>query len=66
LPEATEATLKIFDVSGKVLKVFKGDYAQGTNYLTIDRSELGAAAGVLYYQLETADNSATKKMIIIE
>jgi subtilisin-like proprotein convertase family protein len=66
LPEATEATLKIFDVSGKVLKVFKGDYAQGTNYLTIDRSELGATAGVLYYQLETADNSATKKMIIIE
>ncbi len=65
LPQAATATLKIYDVAGKVLKVVNGDYAKGYNNITIDRSELGAA-GVLYYQLDTPEHSATKKMIIIE
>lgn len=65
LPEAATATLTISDVSGKVLRVIEGDYAKGYNQVTVERSEL-SGAGVLYYQLDTPTDSATKKMILVD
>ncbi len=62
LPESTSATLTIFDVSGKQLKLISGDYEAGYNEVSLDRGDL--AEGMLYYQLETANNTATKKMIL--
>jgi hypothetical protein len=63
LPEAATATLKVMDVSGKVLQVVSGDYAKGYNEVRLSNL---SATGVLYYQLDTPTNSATKKMIILE
>ncbi len=65
LPQASTATLTVYDVSGRVLKVYEDDYAKGYNEVSINRSEL-SGVGVLYYTLQSDDNSATKKMIIIE
>ncbi len=65
LPEAGSATLTIYDLSGKVLKQFAGDYAKGYNEISINRNEV-AGAGVLYYQLDTNNDSATKKMLLID
>ena len=65
MPTAGTATLTVMDVQGKVLKSIKADYAKGANQVTLKAGELDAT-GVLYYQLESADNVATKKMIIIE
>ena len=65
LPQAATATLTVMDVQGKVLRVIDGDFAKGYNQVSLKASELGAT-GVLYYQLESVDNVATKKMIIIE
>ena len=65
LPAAGTATLTVMDVQGKVLRAIKADYAKGYNTVSLNANELGAT-GVLYYQLEAADNVATKKMIIIE
>ena len=65
LPEAGAATLTVYDVSGKVLKLVNGDFAQGYNEVTLNRAEL-SGAGVLYYQLDTETDSATKKMIVID
>ena len=65
LAEAGTATLTIYDVSGKVLKVYSAEYAQGYNQVEISRTEL-SGAGVLYYQLDTENESATKKMILID
>jgi hypothetical protein len=65
LPEAATATLTISDVSGKVLRVIEGDFAKGYNQVTVERSEL-SGAGVLYYQLDTPTDSATKKMILVD
>ena len=65
LPEAAQATLRVFDVSGKTLKVINGDFARGYNEVSINRNEL-QATGVLYYQLDTDTDSATKKMILID
>ncbi len=64
LPAAMDATLTIYDVSGRVLKQVTRNYAAGYNEELIERNEL-SAAGVLYYQLETATETATKKMILI-
>ena len=65
LPEAGQANLTIYDVSGKVLRRVEGEYVQGYNEVRVNRSEL-SGGGVLYYTLESANLSATKKMIIIE
>jgi len=65
LPEAMDATLTIYDVSGRVLKQVSRNYAAGYNEELIERNEL-SGAGVLYYQLETARETATKKMILVK
>jgi hypothetical protein len=65
LPKAGVATLKVLDVQGKVLLERSGEYAKGANRISINSKSINAT-GVLYYQLESADNVATKKMIVIE
>jgi hypothetical protein len=65
LPTASEATISVYDVTGKVIKVVRGDYAKGYNEVSLERNELNSA-GVLYYQLESGEYTATKKMILID
>ncbi|MEM9921326.1 MAG: T9SS type A sorting domain-containing protein [Bacteroidota bacterium] len=65
LPKAGAASVTIYDASGKILRLIEGTYRKGYNELGINRSELNSA-GVLYYTLKTAENSASKKMIILE
>jgi hypothetical protein len=62
LPEATEATLTIFDESGRLLFSQKGQFAKGYNAIPVDRALLNTV-GLMYYKLETATDSATKKMV---
>jgi hypothetical protein len=64
MPEAGEATLSIYDLSGKLLKVVRGDYGQGMNVEEINRSDL--ESGMLYYQISTANDTATRKMILLD
>jgi hypothetical protein len=65
LAEASEATLTINDVTGRVLKVVKGVFAKGANQISIDSKEL-PARGVFYYTLTAGEHFATKKMILLE
>src|SRR5690625_2552222 len=65
LPEASKATLSVYDVTGKMLKVVEGEFNQGYNEVKLAGSDLNAT-GVLYYQLDTKTYTATKKMIVIE
>ncbi|MCB9284925.1 MAG: T9SS type A sorting domain-containing protein [Lewinellaceae bacterium] len=65
LPEAGIATLKVVDMSGKVLKLFRGEYAKGYNQVVLQANDL-PGSGVLYYSLETAGFTATKKMVIVK
>jgi hypothetical protein len=54
-----EATLRIFDINGKQLLTRTGACAKGMNYFTAD----GLPSGVMYYELETGENKAVRKMI---
>ena len=65
LPERTETTLTIFDISGRVLLTQENTYEAGSHQVLLDRAELGAT-GVVYYQLSTPVNTDTKKMIILK
>jgi hypothetical protein len=65
LPEATKAILSIYDVSGKLLKEIKGDYSQGMNVEEINRSDL-QGSGMLYYKLSTDNETATRRMILLD
>jgi hypothetical protein len=62
LPEATTATLSIFDETGRLVYNQKGAFAKGYNSIAVERALL-STTGMLYYKLETATDSATKKMI---
>lgn len=63
LPETTTATLTVFDVSGRVIKTVKADFAEGYHEVKMDKEEFGQA-GVFYYRLETAEHTATMKMTL--
>ena len=64
LPEVAQATLTVFDVTGKLVHTQKGDFAQGYNTIVLDGQLFPSKeAGLLYYKLETATNTATRKMI---
>lgn len=65
LPESGKAVFKVFDISGRLIKMIEGDYYAGYNEISISRSEL-QGSGVLYYQLESADHIASKKMVLMD
>jgi hypothetical protein len=65
LPDNGAATLSIYDVSGKILKVVSGNFEKGYNEISINKSDL-RSSGVLYYRLETPTNLATRKMIVLD
>jgi hypothetical protein len=65
LPADDKVTIKISDITGKVLKLVRMDGAKGYNQLSVNSKEL-AATGVLTYTVETSEFTATKKMVIVE
>lgn len=64
LPQAGDATLTIYDITGKVLKSISGQYAKGQNEISISAEEF-SAQGVMFYELESNGQKATKKMIYL-
>ncbi|MCB0555640.1 MAG: DUF11 domain-containing protein, partial [Phaeodactylibacter sp.] len=65
LPQAGNATLSIFDISGRLIKVYEGSFSQGYNEIVVQRQEL-PASGVLYYRLQMGREVASRKMILLE
>ena len=65
LPEAMKATLSVYDLNGRLLRVVSDEYQRGVQELTFGKNDL-PAAGVLYYTLKAGAFTATKKMVLIE
>jgi hypothetical protein len=63
LPEASPATLTVFDVTGKALRTIEVDGVKGYNEVQISQAQLGAT-GILYYQLTSEGYMATRKMVV--
>ena len=63
--EAGNATVTFTSVEGKVLAVRTVEATKGYNSITVNAANI-AAAGVVYYTVETANNTATNKMVIVK
>ncbi len=59
LPEASEISLRIYDTSGKTLKVLEGNFGAGENNITLH----DLPPGVLYYTLRSGNFIESRKMI---
>ncbi|MEM8907413.1 MAG: T9SS type A sorting domain-containing protein, partial [Bacteroidota bacterium] len=64
LPQASTATLQIYDLSGQLLWEKTDEFAQGHNEVPVDQSDL-IGNGVFYYRLETPTRNAMKRMIVL-
>jgi len=62
LPQASRATLRIYDGTGRILFTHTADYPAGEHFMALDDATIGAS-GVLYYKLETGEESAVRKMV---
>lgn len=65
LPQSEMVTLKIYDVSGRILKLEQIEGMTGMNSKIIQSSDL-ESGGVLYYQLATTSKVITQRMIMID
>ncbi|MFN4256198.1 MAG: T9SS type A sorting domain-containing protein [Saprospiraceae bacterium] len=62
LPESSQATLRVFNSAGQLVKTLDGNFEKGYNELRFRAAELGAP-GVYWYELETPAGSDRKKMV---
>ncbi|NNF33416.1 MAG: T9SS type A sorting domain-containing protein [Saprospiraceae bacterium] len=65
LPKDMNVTFTVFDVTGKVVKMVHDNFNAGMNQIRITKDEL-ETTGVMYYQLEAGQFTATKKMVILQ
>ena len=65
MPEAGWARLTVTDISGKVLLVQENDYDAGEQQWQLNRTDL-KGSGVLFYTVETANDRATQRMIVVD
>lgn len=65
MAEDATANLSIYDVTGKVIYIKQLNAQKGLNTIKVERADLNGA-GMYYYQLDSGNHTATKRMVIIE
>ncbi|MBI1227857.1 MAG: HYR domain-containing protein [Bacteroidetes bacterium] len=64
LPEAEEATLTVFDASGRLVKKLQGDFTSGYNELKINKLDL-QVVGTYFFRLQTATEVFSGKLVLV-
>ncbi len=62
LPASMLVEVVFFDVTGRVLKIIKGDFAKGINHIKIKQQDLGVT-GMIYYRLNADGYTSTRRML---
>ena len=65
LPEAMDAAIVVYDLTGKVIWSISDRFERGYNELVLDRSTI-KVTGTLFYQFKSVKYQAERKMIIID
>jgi hypothetical protein len=65
LPEPSSITLRVFSVTGIEIIRINDYFEKGINQFTLHRDQL-ERNGIYYYQLDSENHTATKKMILLE
>jgi hypothetical protein len=63
LPHESEAVLTLYDAYGKVVLIKKIEGIRGYNEVVINKADL-QTNGVIYYQMDADDFTATKRMVV--
>ncbi|MBD3257247.1 T9SS type A sorting domain-containing protein, partial [candidate division GN15 bacterium] len=69
LPAQSDWSLKVFNVTGKLVREFNGSNAAGQHSVVwdgMDNSGRPVASGVYFYRFDASDFSQTKKMILLK
>jgi hypothetical protein len=67
LPRAQDFTMSFYDPNGRMLKVIKGFGSEGLNQVRVSQSDFPSNSGsMIFYQLDTEDQSATRKLIMLK
>jgi len=59
-----EATLTVFDVTGRELKNIRATFNKGQNEVILAKSEL-QSSGILYYRVTAGQFMEVRKMLLI-
>ena len=66
LPKAQDFVMTFYDPSGQSIRKIEGYGSKGRNAVEISQSDLSRAGGVVvFYQLDTEEQSATRKLIML-
>ena len=63
LEQSGEATIRIFDLSGRLITEQKGDFAEGMNTVELTAAQLGISNGILICQLQASEFVATQRVV---
>jgi hypothetical protein len=64
LPENGSVTISVFDEDGRMVWEQTGEFATGMNELILDRSDLGTASGILFYQVSSDFGQDSRRMVL--
>jgi hypothetical protein len=65
LPKTSEADLKVYDASGRIVKTLYSGFLSAGKY-SVDFSANGLSSGIYFYSLTTGEFKESKKMILIK
>ncbi len=65
LPSSMEATITVYDVTGRIIRSIEGDFQKGYNQVQFRKTDLGVS-GILYYRLNAGVFAKTRKMVLID
>ena len=65
LPESTSATISVFDLNGRRIKMIEGEYQKGYHEIELSQSDFNST-GIFYYRFDSVNFTAMRKMIIVE
>ncbi|HEX5625121.1 MAG TPA: T9SS type A sorting domain-containing protein, partial [Saprospiraceae bacterium] len=66
LPNPGPIRLSLYDMAGKILRVYELEGKKGLNEIKIRKSDLQECSGVLYYQMDHESGSKTRKMFLVD
>ncbi|MBS1551449.1 MAG: T9SS type A sorting domain-containing protein [Bacteroidetes bacterium] len=66
LPFDSKVTLKIYDISGKLVSTLINNEFKTADYYTVNFNGVNLSSGTYFYSLQSGDNIDTKKMVLIK
>jgi len=66
LPKDENASIRIFDLAGKMLFSHTAYYKKGNHAISIDAGQLGGTKGIYFYELKTETFTELKRMMLVD